>query len=34
MYTPDVVMTLQRATRTGDARDWQAFADAVISRPA
>ena len=33
MYNPDVVMTLQRATRTGDARDWQAYADAVNSRP-
>lgn len=33
MYNPDVVMTLQRATRTGDARDWQAYADVVNSRP-
>ena len=33
MYNPDVVMTLQRATRTGDARDWQAYADAVNTRP-
>ncbi len=33
MYNPDVVMTLQRATRTGDARDWQSYADAVNSRP-
>src|SRR5690606_31303717 len=33
MYNRDVVMTLQRATRTGDARDWQAYADAVNSRP-
>ena len=33
MYNPDVVTTLQRATRTGDARDWQAYADAVNSRP-
>ena len=33
MYNPDVVMTLQRATRTGDSRDWQAYADSVNSRP-
>ncbi|WP_411833466.1 glutamate synthase large subunit [Pseudoxanthomonas mexicana] len=33
MYNPDVVTTLQRATRSGDARDWQAYADAVNSRP-
>ena len=33
MYNPDVVMTLQRATRTGDTRDWLAYADAVNSRP-
>lgn len=33
MYNPDVVMTLQRATRSGDARDWQAYADVVNSRP-
>nr|WP_295378408.1 glutamate synthase large subunit [Pseudoxanthomonas sp.] len=33
MYNPDVVTTLQRATRTGDAADWQAYADAVNSRP-
>ncbi|KER88129.1 glutamate synthase [Xanthomonas arboricola pv. celebensis] len=34
MYNPDVVMTLQRATRTGDAGDWQKYVDAVHSRPA
>ena len=34
MYNPDVVMTLQRATRTGDASDWQKYVDAVHSRPA
>ncbi len=33
MYNPDVVMTLQRAARTGDSRDWQAYADVVNSRP-
>ncbi|WP_379654198.1 glutamate synthase large subunit [Pseudoxanthomonas sp. UC19_8] len=33
MYNPDVVMTLQRATRTGDAKDWQAYTDAVHNRP-
>lgn len=33
MYNPDVVMTLQRAARTGDTRDWQAYADVVNSRP-
>ena len=33
MYNPDVVTTLQRATRTGDAADWQQYADAVNSRP-
>lgn len=33
MYNPDVVMTLQRATRSGDSRDWQAYADSVNSRP-
>ena len=33
MYNPDVVVTLQRAARSGDARDWQAFADVVNSRP-
>lgn len=34
MYNPDVVMTLQRATRTGDAGDWQKYVDAVHARPA
>jgi len=33
MFNPDVVMTLQRATRTGDAAHWQAYTDAVHSRP-
>jgi len=33
MYNPDVVVTLQRATRSGEARDWQAYAEAVNSRP-
>jgi len=33
MYNPDVVTTLQRATRTGEAADWQQYADAVNSRP-
>lgn len=33
MYNPDVVTTLQRATRTGDAGDWRAYADAVNDRP-
>ena len=33
MYNPDVVMTLQRATRTGDAADWKAYTEAVHSRP-
>ncbi|KAF1694475.1 glutamate synthase large subunit [Pseudoxanthomonas daejeonensis] len=33
MYNPDVVMTLQRATRTGETSDWNAYADAVHARP-
>ena len=33
MYNPDVVMTLQRATRSGDSADWQRYAEAVNSRP-
>ena len=33
MYNPDVVMTLQRATRTGDPSDWKAYTEAVHSRP-
>ncbi|HVJ39445.1 MAG TPA: glutamate synthase large subunit [Stenotrophomonas sp.] len=33
MYNPDVVLTLQRATRTGASEDWQRYMDAVHSRP-
>jgi glutamate synthase (NADPH/NADH) large chain len=33
MYNPDVVLTLQRATRSGQQADWQAYADAVNHRP-
>ncbi|UNK59054.1 glutamate synthase large subunit [Pseudoxanthomonas daejeonensis] len=33
MYNPDVVMTLQRATRTGETSDWNAYAEAVHARP-
>lgn len=33
MYNPDVVMTLQHATRTGDAADWRLYMDAVHTRP-
>ena len=33
MYNPDVVLTLQRATRTGTGEDWQRYMDAVHSRP-
>ncbi len=33
MYNPDVVMELQRATRSGQAADWQRYADVVNSRP-
>ncbi|KAF1712287.1 glutamate synthase large subunit [Pseudoxanthomonas kalamensis DSM 18571] len=33
MYNPDVVMSLQRAARSGDPADWQAYADTVHSRP-
>ncbi|KRG72010.1 glutamate synthase large subunit [Pseudoxanthomonas dokdonensis] len=33
MYNPDVVLTLQKAARSGDMRDWQAYADVVNSRP-
>ncbi|MEE7566301.1 glutamate synthase large subunit, partial [Xanthomonas sp. Kuri4-3] len=29
MYNPDVVMTLQRAARTGDTADWQRYTEAV-----
>src|SRR5690606_39672589 len=32
MYNPDVVMTLQRATRTGDPSDWKAYTEAVHSQ--
>ena len=31
-FTPEVVITLQRAARSGSARDWQAYADAVNGR--
>ncbi|MEE7545989.1 glutamate synthase large subunit, partial [Xanthomonas sp. Kuri4-1] len=33
MYNPDVVMTLQRAARTGDTADWQRYTEAVHARP-
>ena len=33
MYNPDVVMTLQQATRSGDPQDWKAYTEAVHSRP-
>ncbi|MHC5147778.1 glutamate synthase large subunit [Stenotrophomonas rhizophila] len=33
MYNPDVVMTLQRAARSGDAADWQRYCEAVHGRP-
>jgi len=33
-YNPDVISFLQRAVNTGDEKDYQAFADAVNSRPA
>ncbi|MFK3846393.1 glutamate synthase large subunit [Stenotrophomonas sp. NPDC078853] len=33
MYNPDVVMTLQRASRSGDPAHWQAYCDAVHARP-
>ncbi|SBV89506.1 glutamate synthase large subunit [Xanthomonas graminis] len=33
MYNPDVVMTLQRATRSGEQADWAAYAEAVHARP-
>lgn len=33
MYNPDVVMTLQRATRSGEASDWKVYTDAVHARP-
>ncbi|WP_045728775.1 glutamate synthase large subunit [Xanthomonas sp. GPE 39] len=34
MYNPDVVLTLQRATRTGAQADWAAYTAAVHGRPA
>src|SRR5690606_39095458 len=33
MYNPDVVMTLQQATRSARAEDWKAYTDAVHARP-
>ena len=33
MFNPDVVMSLQKATRTGEQADWQAYADIVNHRP-
>ncbi|SDR15168.1 glutamate synthase large subunit [Pseudoxanthomonas sp. CF125] len=33
MYNPDVVMSLQHATRTGEPADWQKYADFVHARP-
>ncbi|TXI48186.1 MAG: glutamate synthase large subunit [Lysobacter sp.] len=33
-YNPDVVMRLQRAVRSGSRADWNAYADAVNTRPA
>ena len=33
MYNPDVIGTLQTAVRTGDPRDYRAYADAVDHRP-
>ena len=33
MYNPDVVLTLQRAARSGEAAHWQAYCDAVHGRP-
>ncbi|MCL1636044.1 glutamate synthase large subunit [Luteimonas sp. SX5] len=32
-FNPDVVMSLQRAVRSGDAGDWQKYADTVNQRP-
>ncbi|TWH99730.1 glutamate synthase (NADPH/NADH) large chain [Luteimonas cucumeris] len=32
-YNPDVVMSLQQAVRSGDAGDWQRYADTVNQRP-
>lgn len=33
MFNPDVVMALQKATRSGEQADWQAYADIVNHRP-
>ena len=33
MYNPDVIATLQKAVRTGDAMDYRAYADVVDRRP-
>ena len=33
MYNPDVVMTLQRASRTADPADWRRYTEAVHARP-
>ena len=33
MYNPDVVMSLQRAARSGDAAHWRKYCEAVHSRP-
>ena len=33
MFNPDVVMSLQKATRSGEQADWQAYADIVNHRP-
>lgn len=32
-FNPDVVMSLQQAVRSGDAADWQRYADTVNQRP-
>ncbi|HJR74304.1 MAG TPA: glutamate synthase large subunit [Luteimonas sp.] len=32
-FNPDVVMSLQRAVRSGDAGDWKRYADTVNTRP-
>ncbi|GAB3345745.1 glutamate synthase large subunit [Lysobacter tyrosinilyticus] len=34
LFNPDVVTSLQRAVATGEARDWQRYADVVNERPA
>ena len=33
MYNPDVVMSLQHASRTGEAEDWKKYTDFVHARP-